>query len=311
MVGYGSVALIKEQAERSSKAPEWKLSQQDRDELMRIAKRSVETTVREGKLCQCSTRSEAFTRERGAFVTLTKGQLRGCIGYVAPLGPLCLTVRDVAGAAAVRDPRFSPVSVAELGELEYEISVLSPLRRVTDIKQIQVGQHGLVMKNGGREGLLLPQVPTEEGWDRKTCLEQTCVKVGLRRAPGGTRRPTSSSSRRWCLVSTELPGPSVFRSLIFEGGQTCPASRRQIHHTHKQGALRTLIHSRMAQESRKRVFKLALLFLEAAGALIKLRSAPAPCRLQRGGRWNIRGSGLHTGPDRAAYLRNAALDPED
>ena len=179
MVGYGSVALIKEQAERSSKAPEWKLSQQDRDELMRIAKRSVETTVREGKLCQCSTRSEAFTRERGAFVTLTKGQLRGCIGYVAPLGPLCLTVRDVAAAAAVRDPRFSPVSVAELGELEYEISVLSPLRRVTDIKQIQVGQHGLVMKNGGREGLLLPQVPTEEGWDRKTCLEQTCVKAGL------------------------------------------------------------------------------------------------------------------------------------
>ena len=179
VVGYGSVALIKEQAERSSKAPEWKLSQQDRDELMRIAKRSVETTVREGKLCQCSTRSEALTQERGAFVTLTKGQLRGCIGYVAPLEPLCLTVRDVAAAAAVRDPRFSPVSVAELGELEYEISVLSPLRRVTDIKQIQVGQHGLVMKNGGREGLLLPQVPTEEGWDRKTCLEQTCVKAGL------------------------------------------------------------------------------------------------------------------------------------
>ena len=180
VVGYGSVVLIKDRAERSSKASEWKLSQQDRDELMRIAKRSVETVVREGKLYHCSTRSEALIQERGAFVTLRKkGQLRGCIGYIAPLKPLCLTVRDVAAAAAVQDPRFPPVSVTELGELEYEISVLSPLRRVSDIKQIKVGQHGLVMKNGGREGLLLPQVPTEEGWGRKTFLEQTCVKAGL------------------------------------------------------------------------------------------------------------------------------------
>jgi len=140
----------------------------------------VETAVREGKLYQCSTESEALMRERGAFVTLRKkGQLRGCIGYIAPLKPLCLTVRDVAASAAVEDPRFPSVTSAELSELEYEISVLSPLHRVTDIKQIKVGQHGLVMLRGDREGLLLPQVPTEQGWDRKTFLEQTCLKAGL------------------------------------------------------------------------------------------------------------------------------------
>jgi len=180
VVGYGAVALIKEQKERNSKGPEFKLSQQDRNELMRIAKKSVETAVRERKLYQCSTGSEALMQDRGAFVTLRKkGELRGCIGYIAPLKPLCMTVRDVAASAAVQDPRFPPVSVAELGELEFEISVLSPLRRVTDVKQIKVGQHGLVMKRGDREGLLLPQVPTEQGWDRKTFLEQTCLKAGL------------------------------------------------------------------------------------------------------------------------------------
>lgn len=180
VVGYGAVVFIKEGRERGSKGPEFKLRQQDKDELMEIAKKSVETAVREGKLFQCAARLDVLMRERGAFVTLRKkGELRGCIGYIAPSKPLCMTVRDVAAAAAVRDPRFPPVSVAELGELDYEISVLSPLRRVTDVKQIKVGQHGLVMKRGDREGLLLPQVPTEQGWDRKTFLEQTCVKAGL------------------------------------------------------------------------------------------------------------------------------------
>jgi AmmeMemoRadiSam system protein A len=119
-------------------------------------------------------------QERGAFVTLKKeGQLRGCIGYVSPVEPLCLTVRDVATMAALKDDRFRPVTAAELGDLEYEISVLSPLRRVLDIQQIRVGRHGLVVKRGDYEGLLLPQVATEQGWDRMTFLEQTCRKAGL------------------------------------------------------------------------------------------------------------------------------------
>jgi len=90
-----------------------------------------------------------------------------------------LTVRDTATLAAVRDPRFLPVSTSELPQLAYEISVLSPLRRVTDVEEIRIGEHGLLMKNGDSEGLLLPQVPTEQKWDRQTFLEQTCRKAGM------------------------------------------------------------------------------------------------------------------------------------
>jgi AmmeMemoRadiSam system protein A len=90
-----------------------------------------------------------------------------------------MTVRDTATLAALRDTRFQPVSALELPRLDYEISVLSPLRRVTDIEQIKVGQHGLLMKNGAYEGLLLPQVPVEQKWDRQKFLEETCAKAGM------------------------------------------------------------------------------------------------------------------------------------
>ncbi len=148
---------------------------------MDIAKKSVETAVRDHKLFDFgAVRNERLMQERGAFVTLKKrGQLRGCIGYVAPVQPLALTVRDVAAFAALRDQRFQPVAVSELAELEYEISVLSPLRRVLDTRRIRVGMDGLVIKRGTSEGLLLPQVAPEQGWDRLAFLENTCLKAGL------------------------------------------------------------------------------------------------------------------------------------
>ena len=90
-----------------------------------------------------------------------------------------MTVRDTAALAAVRDQRFPPVAAGELPLLEYEISVLSPLRRVTDWKQIQVGRDGLLVWKAESEGVLLPQVASEEHWDRNTLLNQTCVKAGL------------------------------------------------------------------------------------------------------------------------------------
>jgi MEMO1 family protein len=181
VVGYGAVAFTKEAATRGLKSAEFKLSGKERAALMSIARKSVETAVRQGKLYECSPGGlEALTLDRGAFVTLKeKGALRGCVGYIAPLKPLCMTVRDVAALAAVRDDRFSPVAPAELGLLEYEISVLSPLRRVTDWKQIQVGRDGLLVWKAESEGVLLPQVATEEHCDRTTLLNQTCVKAGL------------------------------------------------------------------------------------------------------------------------------------
>jgi AmmeMemoRadiSam system protein A len=181
VVGYGAVAFSKNSGQRSSAAPAFSLGEAEKAELFAIARKSVETAVKEKKLlADPASKLEPLMWERGAFVTLKeKGELRGCIGYTSPLKPLALTVRDVAAYAAVEDTRFSPVAAGELGFLEYEISVLSPLRRVLDVNEIKVGRDGLVMKRDNYEGLLLPQVPTEQGWDRMTFLEQTCVKAGL------------------------------------------------------------------------------------------------------------------------------------
>jgi hypothetical protein len=182
VVGYGAVAFVKAPARGAAGEAPFSLSAREKNELLKIARNSVESAVRDHKQYEYSPPAglAALEQERGAFVTLKEnGQLRGCIGYVAPMKPLCITVRDVAAFAALRDTRFRPVSAAELGALEYEVSVLSPLRRVLDIKEIRVGQHGLIMKRGDIEGLLLPQVPVEEKWDRATFLEETCFKAGL------------------------------------------------------------------------------------------------------------------------------------
>jgi AmmeMemoRadiSam system protein B/AmmeMemoRadiSam system protein A len=181
VVGYGAVALIKAPRSSSSNESTFALSRTERNRLLEIARESVKTAVTEHKLYECPEPGIAsLDQERGAFVTLTeKGRLRGCIGYIAPLKPLYLTVRDVAAFAAIKDSRFRPVAASELGELKCEISVLSPLRRVLDIKQIQVGRDGLVVRRGSEEGLLLPQVAAQEGWNLKTFLEQTCLKAGL------------------------------------------------------------------------------------------------------------------------------------
>ena len=93
--------------------------------------------------------------------------------------PLYQTVREVAEATALRDPRFDPVSPNELADLDLEISALTVPRVIEEVSEIQVGLHGLIIRRGYRQGLLLPQVATEYGWDRQTFLEQTCRKAGL------------------------------------------------------------------------------------------------------------------------------------
>jgi AmmeMemoRadiSam system protein A len=158
------------------------MSEPEKSELLTLARKSVEHVVQAGDAFEPpASTSATLNQERGAFVTLSQsGALRGCIGYTSAIKPLYITVRDAATLAATRDPRFQPVSAAELPSLAYEISVLSPLRRVMDVEQIKVGEHGLLMKNGDSEGLLLPQVPVEQKWDRHTFLEQTCAKAGMR-----------------------------------------------------------------------------------------------------------------------------------
>jgi len=118
----------------------------------------------------------------GAFVTLRiKGHLRGCIGYPEADLPLVVVVERCAVSAALSDPRFPPLSEAEWGEVDLELSVLGPIERVVDLNEIVVGRHGLVVEFGRRRGVLLPQVAVEWKWDAVEFAAQTCIKAGLPR----------------------------------------------------------------------------------------------------------------------------------
>jgi AmmeMemoRadiSam system protein A len=117
----------------------------------------------------------------GAFVTLhARGELRGCIGHPGSSKPLDEVIGVCAVAAATDDPRFPSLTAAELPDVDVEISVLTPIRSVDDVREIEVGRDGLIIQDGFRRGLLLPQVADEQGWDRDTFLSHTCLKAGLR-----------------------------------------------------------------------------------------------------------------------------------
>ena len=181
VVGYSSFAFYKSDHTSNKEFSDFKLTKSEQKHLLKIAKESVQEIVLNNSLNKLSTSEfEDLNQDRGAFVTLKKGGLlRGCIGYTSAIQPLNLTVRNAAASAAVKDYRFSPVNKDELAELKYEISVLSPFRLVTDINQIMIGTHGLFIKQGDAEGLLLPQVAEEYQWDVDTFLQHTCQKAGL------------------------------------------------------------------------------------------------------------------------------------
>jgi len=119
----------------------------------------------------------------GAFVSLhmkdSGRSLRGCIGRMAANLPLLETVRLMAESAAFEDPRFPPLKEDELSNLHIEISALSPMSPCPDPRKVKVGVHGLLLTGRGRSGVLLPQVPTEQGWDLDQYLDYICVKSGL------------------------------------------------------------------------------------------------------------------------------------
>lgn len=117
---------------------------------------------------------------QGCFVTLQKeGQLRGCIGTIISDEPLHKNIIMNAVSAGVKDPRFPEVSLAEYSGLKFEISVMGAVEPISDVEDIEVGTHGLIIKQGYRQGLLLPQVATEHGWSTIQFLEYTCQKASL------------------------------------------------------------------------------------------------------------------------------------
>jgi AmmeMemoRadiSam system protein A len=141
----------------------------------------VEATVR-GESPASLPDDPTLRRPYGAFVTLRRGEeLRGCIGHVSADQPLTEVVARMAVAAALEDPRFPPVTPAELPLLRFEISVLSETTILPDPDpaRIRPGQDGVLVRRGWRQGLLLPQVATEQGWDAVELLASACRKAGF------------------------------------------------------------------------------------------------------------------------------------
>lgn len=156
------------------------LTESEKIFLLRLARSSIESAVRRTPLPPFGPCEPSLLQPRGAFVTLhERNDLRGCIGYADPVKPLAQTIQEIAAKAALEDLRFPPVGPEELAGINIEISVLSPLTRMKQITDIEMGTHGLMIEYEGNRGLLLPQVPAEYGWDRETFLAQTAKKAGL------------------------------------------------------------------------------------------------------------------------------------
>jgi AmmeMemoRadiSam system protein A len=156
------------------------LSADERRFLLDLAESTLRQYLASGTRPEPSVPFPSLLSPCGAFVTLHVGKrLRGCIGSVEARRPLWQTVRDMAVEAAVDDPRFSPMSHAELAGADLEISVLTPPAPLAHIDDLEIGRDGLIVRHQGRSGLLLPQVAVEWGFDRQRFLEQTCIKAGL------------------------------------------------------------------------------------------------------------------------------------
>jgi MEMO1 family protein len=170
VVGYTAIIATRHESPARSS---FSLSRKERAALLAIARRTVEGCVTDGKIppVDATTLTDALRTPCGAFVTLNKhGELRGCIGRFDSPDPLYTVVQQMALASATQDNRFEPVAHGELRDLEIEISVLSPMRRITSIDEIQLGKHGIYVRKGMRGGTFLPQVATETGWTKEEFL---------------------------------------------------------------------------------------------------------------------------------------------
>ncbi len=154
-------------------------NKEEREELLKLARRAIVSYFKfPGEIP--STDFPKLEEKRGAFTTLTiDGNLRGCIGYIVAVKPLFETVWETARSAAFSDPRFPPLREEDVDKIKIEISVLSPLEKIKNPDDFEIGKHGLYIKEGFYSGLLLPQVAVEYGWDKTEFLRETCFKAGL------------------------------------------------------------------------------------------------------------------------------------
>jgi hypothetical protein len=169
VVGYASIGLYQ--------SP---FTEQEKKELLALAQNAITGYVTNGKVPEMETKNTKFKTDGAVFVTIKeKGSLRGCIGHIQAVMPLYQSIIKNAVAACSSDPRFPPIKKEELKDMEIEVSILSPFVPLIDVRNIQVGKHGLYIIKGMQSGILLPQVATELGWDRDAFLEHVCIKAGL------------------------------------------------------------------------------------------------------------------------------------
>lgn len=169
VVGYWAITI--------AGAPEgetyFSLTEEDKTALLELARSTMEAYVKHQTIPEVdqSGYSASLHEHTGAFVSLhLKGKLRGCIGRFQPEAPLYKVVQDMAIAAATKDQRFSPVKPGELDKIDIEISVLTPLKQIKSIDEIELGRHGIYIRQGYNTGTFLPQVAESTGWDLQEFL---------------------------------------------------------------------------------------------------------------------------------------------
>ncbi len=163
------------------------LTNEEGTHAVHFARRVVEHTVKQQPLPSSAHLPSVFSNKHGAFVTLhteSNHLLRGCIGIPESIMSLTKAITEAA-TSVTHDPRFPPLTIPELSKIVVEVTILNPPERITVtnpkqyLNQIKIGAHGLIIEKGYQKGLLLPQVPVEQGWDTETFLAQTCLKAGL------------------------------------------------------------------------------------------------------------------------------------
>lgn len=159
---------------------EKELNAKEQKILLNIARQAIIDQVQAGQYEVEPREEKSLNSRSGCFVSIKQnGKLRGCIGNFQSELPLFSEVAEMAVSSATKDPRFYPMLTEDLKHFLLEISVLSPLEKIEEIDEIEVGKHGIYLEKSFHRGVLLPQVAAEHGWDRKTFLMQTCIKAGL------------------------------------------------------------------------------------------------------------------------------------
>ncbi len=185
VVGYGASVIYQDSAPQASvkteKVQAKSLTPEEKHELLKIARNTVENFVENGNIYQPSENDPVFKEDRAAFVTIMeKGRLRGCIGSLTAREPLAVAVRNMAIQAASEDPRFQPVQKEELKDLEFEVSVLSAPVKIKSADEIILGKHGVIVNQAGHSGVFLPKVGEEFDFDKTKFLNELCSqKAGL------------------------------------------------------------------------------------------------------------------------------------